>query len=150
MSDSEFEDYIDNLVPEELQNEAYKALGKEASFIDIVNMQERLRVHTIKNLISSTHNWDKCLVSHDDGLMEECFWCNDCNVKCSVFEHINCLSIISRVKDKLPTYTKHNQFLMFTCDQLRNFETPTDYGKHCYQCGVPERAKTSKCTIVGC
>lgn len=141
-----FTDQLDNSIPEDMLVVLREQMDKCASLIDIINIQERARVLTIKDKISSTHHWTQATSIDTNGYRVECFWCDVCNMRCSVFEHICCLSIISRVKDKLPTYTIHNQYLMRSCNEIKNLEKP-GCERQCIDCGVPEKGKTSACSI---
>lgn len=150
MPDSEFLDFIDNMVsPEILDRMTQELLNNgNPNFIDLINLQERARILTIKERISSTHKWTKAIcINEDNGARTECFWCEVCNLRCSTFEHINCLSIISKVRDKQPTYTIHNGYLKLSCSEVLNMALP-GIGPHCFDCGIPERAKSNKCQIV--
>lgn len=148
ISPEEFETYIDSLISPEMNQKLNAELATISGCIDSINVVERARVATIKERISSTHKWMSATISDpSDGNRIQCYWCNDCNAICSEFEHINCLSIISKVKDNLPTYTAHNEYLMHTCSEILNVVTPGQT-KHCYTCGIPERAKTNLCTTM--
>lgn len=141
--------FIDNMVSSEINAMLQDEIDNCVSMIDLINVQEKARVLTIKHRISSTHTWFKASCVDSKGHRSVIFWCDKCNMRCSEFEHINCLSIISKVKDNLPTYTVHNQYLMYTCDQLLNKVHP---GKdmRCFECGIPENAKTNNCNLAEC
>jgi len=119
------------------------------SFIDVINIQEKMRGQVIKNQISKTHSWTKCSCVDNKGFNTDIFWCMDCGVKCSIFDHISCLSIISKVKDNLPTYTTHNKYLMLTCQEIKALNAVSDE-LHCFECGTPSKGRTPDChQIVG-
>jgi len=148
---AEFTDMIDGMIPKEIQEAIDLDIqnnDQEFGFMDLANLQEKARVYTIKKNISNTHKWCKATSVDSDGNKVECFWCEKCNIRCSMFEHISCLSIISKVKDNLPTYTTHNEYLMLTCDEIKELQkNETDV--YCYQCGVAESGQTNKCSILG-
>jgi len=148
-SQNDFIDVIDNLIPAEVQMLLKDEEECCESFIDLVNVQEKARVLTIKHRISSTHKWSKATCSDSEGHRSELYWCDICNMKCSAFDHINCLSIISKVKDNLPTYTVHNEYLMLTCNEVMNLVHP---GKdmRCFDCGMPEKGKSKYCSLAEC
>jgi len=148
-SEEEFITFIDDLVPDSIIELLRSEFEGTTNLLDLINLQEKARVLTIKEKISSTHHWTKAtVVDQDTGIRTECFWCNKCDARCSTFEHINCLSIISKVKDNLPTYTVHNSYLQFSCDEIANIMKPGNTGKHCYDCGMPEKATGLKCNLV--
>lgn len=124
------------------------SVGEEFGVMDVPNVIEHTRVLAIKNKYSSTHNWTKATCDdYTTGGKTEMFWCDKCNLKCSAFEHQQCLSIVSKVTDNLPTYTVHNEYLKHTCNQVLLMEQP-ELGPHCADCGIPKEAKTPNCKII--
>lgn len=149
LSRDEFIDYIDNMIPSEIEESLKDETASCEHFIDLVNVQEKARVLTIKHRLSSTHHWMKAQCVDSKGHRFEMYWCDKCNLKCSAFDHINCLSIISKVKDNLPSYTVHNEYLMLTCNEVLNMVHP-GREKVCFDCGIPERGQTNKCLMAEC
>lgn len=147
-SKEEFEDMLDGMVPMEIQKSIESDMHGCDSFLEIHNLCEKGRVFTIKQKISGTHRWCKATcVDTVSNVREECYWCERCNVRASTFDHINCISIISKVRDNLPSYTVHNEYLMYTCEQVMTMKShPNDI--QCMYCGVPEKAKTAKCHMM--
>ncbi len=145
-SEDEFLDVIDNLIPSDVQMLLKDEEESCENLLDLVNVQEKARVLTIKHKISSTHKWSKAKCLDSGGHSSELYWCDVCNIRCSVFDFIKCLSIIGKVKDNLPTYTVHNQYLMLTCNEVLNLVHP---GKdmRCFDCGMPEKGKSNECTL---
>jgi hypothetical protein len=147
-SKDEFEDMIDNMVPKELKEAMERDMETCHSFAEIRNLCERGRTYVIKQHISSTHQWHKATsVDAKSGMRVECFWCEKCNIRASTFDHVACLSIISKVKDNFPSYTVHNEYLMYTCEQVRTFKSQ-HADIQCVDCGIPEKAKTDKCHMM--
>jgi len=148
-SQDAFIDIIDNMIPSEIQMSLKDEEENCESIIDLVNVQEKARVLTIKHKLSSTHRWVKATCMDSNGHRSESYWCDVCNLRCSAFDHINCLSIISKVNNYLPSYTVHNKYLMLTCNQVMNMIHP---GKElrCFDCGMPENGKSEDCTLIEC
>lgn len=152
-SKEQFIEMIDALVPVEIQESLQETISRlnpaEFGFIDLINLQEKARVLTIKKHISYTHTWHKAKVVDSSGCKSEVFLCLKCNSVASIFEHINTISIISKVKDELPTYTAHNEYLMYTCEEVADSDkSENDY--RCFDCGVNNARKTNKCRMVSC
>jgi hypothetical protein len=145
-SREEFEELLDNMVPQEVAD----AMNRDSEYcegvVDLLNLREKARVFTIKQNISITHRWHKATGLESAGNRTECYWCDKCNIRASIFEHINCLSIISKVRDGLPTYSVHNEYLMYTCEQILTMHTAHDM--RCLDCGVPSKGKTDKCEMM--
>jgi hypothetical protein len=144
----EFTAKLDKLVPTAIQKTMEAEMHRleedgAASWIDIMNLQERARVLTLKDVISATHKWSKVSELDSTGYQIEAFWCPTCGLRASAFEHTNAMSIISKVVDKLPTYTTHNQYLMFTCEQVQVLKHSSL--EYCGDCGVPYQGKSSHC-----
>jgi len=142
----EFIDYIDNLIPSKIEIMLKEEMESCDSIFDLINVQERARNLTIKHILSSSHFWMKASCADSTGYRSEIYWCDKCNIRCSAFEHVNHLSIISKVKDNLPTYTIHNKYLMFTCNEVLNMVTPGN-DKSCFTCGIPEKGLTEDCAL---
>lgn len=148
-SQEEFIDYIDNLIPSEVEDSLKHETERCEHFMDLVNVQEKARVLTIKHKLSSTHSWTKAQCVDSKGHRSEVYWCGNCNIRCSIFDHINCLSIISKVTNDLPSYTVHNAYLMLTCNEVLNMVHP-GCEKQCFDCGIPENGKTDRCLMAEC
>lgn len=146
-SHEDFLNYIDNLIPSDVDEELRKQLfqDKNQSWSELMNLQEQARNATIKQLISSTHCWTRAVCTDDMEHKTDIFWCDKCGIKASVFENIGCLSILRKVLDKLPTYTVHNQYLMYKCEEILAM---TDGKKYCFECGIPEKCRTIGCEII--
>lgn len=136
LSIDQFRAYIDRLIDPALKRALEKEISDDADaqLWDIVNIQERGRVLTIKEQISKTHTWEETLCVDNERNQIECFWCVKCNIRCSIFEHIHTTSILSKVKDRLPTYTIHNGYLMMTCAQLQGLRDQNRASS--YECRV--------------
>jgi hypothetical protein len=147
LSQDEFIDYIDNMIPSEVQEALKSETESCVQWLDLVHVQEKARVLTIKHKLSSTHKWTKAQVVDSNGHRSEVFWCGVCNIRCSVFDHINCLAIISKVTNNLPSYTVHNAYLMHTCNEVMNKIRPGYEDRSCFDCGMPENGKTGKCLL---
>lgn len=149
----EFVSFVDDCVPPE----KLQLNGKQLqTWTDLLNFQEKGRVEVIKQNISVTHSWipAKMLGGNLDSKFHiECFLCDKCGIRCSIFDHISCLSIISKVRDKLPSYTVHNQYLMYSCEEILKMREENNVGepfeRFCMDCGIPDQLKTPVCKIIG-
>ena len=128
----EFEDMIDGMVPVEIQQSITSDIETCETFAEIKTLCEKGRVFTIKQKISATHRWVKATsIDTKTKMRVECFWCERCNIRASAFDHISCLSIISKVKDNLPSYTTHNEYLMYTCEEVKIMKSKTQNDIQC-------------------
>lgn len=146
----EFLDIIDNLIPLDVQEALQSDFANATTLIDLVNLQEKARVLTIKSKISSTHKWVKLHQEDNNFHKTELYWCNTCGLKCSSFEHINCISIISKVSNYLPTYTPHNEYLTITCDGVMKLQNSPGGSYRCIYCGIPTKGACNRCSLEGC
>jgi len=111
---------------------------------DIVNYVEKARNATIKEKISGTHNWVKAVSVEKDGRVN-IFLCPKCNLKASAFECIRTISIISKVHDHKPTYTVHNEYLQYTCEEAQVLQYNSD--NECIDCGISGAVATPACIL---
>lgn len=145
----EFLDLVDNLVSpqmtEALNNILPQYEAGEFGMLALTSLLEKFRVQAIKEHISKTHKWHLVNRIDESGFITEAFWCKQCNIKASRFEHLSALSTISKVKDNLPTYTCHNKYLMFMCGEVVNL-AERQPGR-CVTCGIPSKVKSDECKI---
>lgn len=115
------------------------------SIVDLILLQERQRVLTIKQRISNTHKWNSANAVSADSFHQPIFWCEQCNMKASAFDYINSMLDIARVADKHPSYTVHNNYLSVTCEEARELisKSPDNL---CLDCGLPSRYLQFKCS----
>lgn len=143
-----FTELLDDMVPYEVQqdllernSENYQDMG----IVELLNLREQGRTVVLKEKISSTHKWHFANCIDSTGNRVDCFWCEVCGIRASSFDYISCISIISKVRDTLPTYSTHNQYIMLTCDQVLKFISEKEEQPRCIDCGMPENCKTEKC-----
>lgn len=143
--EEEFIDYIDERakVDSMLLMEREKAI----TYTEQVNVSEKIRVATIKRLISSTHTWESCKEWSQGKFAMQFFVCKVCGIQCSIFENIRYLSIIKKVDDELPTYTAHNEFLMDTCDDVLSLQNDK-HTSRCDVCAIFHTGATDKCIFL--
>lgn len=144
----EFTDFIDSLVPDEIRDSVHQQADQMESFLDLVNLQEKVRNYVIKEHISSTHKWHRATCTNSKSHKEIVYWCQDCGIRCSQFENITCLTVIGKVKDDLPTYTVHNQYLMLTCNEVQELMKRSEKMTQCFDCGLPPQGATSDCNMI--
>ncbi len=142
-SSKEFNDYLDKKIETDAILNKYEESGE--CWSDLLILQEQARTEIIKTTISATHNWSQATIM-DRGHQLECFWCGYCGIKASIFDHIGCLSIISKVRDKRPTYTTHNQYLMYPCSQIARYQQDIN-DRACQICGLPEQLADKLCQV---
>lgn len=115
------------------------------SLVDLILLQERQRVLTIKRRISNTHKWSSAVSVSGDNFHQSIFWCERCNMKASAFDYISSMLDITRVTDKHPSYTVHNNYLSVTCEEACELigKSPDNL---CSDCGLPSRYMQFKCS----
>lgn len=147
ITEDEFIKYLDKLIPPHINN----LFCEEAKKVDLVSqiglLQEKARVLTIKEKLSKTHKWEKATVVESfSKSRKEIFWCQRCHIKCSNFEYMKYLPLIAKVNDNLPTYTVHNTYLMFSCDEAVKLQIGEN--KFCIDCGIHNDGLTLNCNIL--
>lgn len=145
-SDVDFLNYIDRQAQLE-QQDMLRHLPPIITPQDSENFKERARTTIIKKHLSKTHKWVRAS-SNIAGVnfRKDMFWCEDCHIYCSTFEHVSTLSIINKVSDGLPSRLTHDHtYLMYACEVVRD-HVSTD--SRCIDCGLPKKLITDSCQLM--
>lgn len=138
----QFLEYLDLVASEDDSHEFNMNYLSVANPLAGYIAEEKLRTKTIKSAISLTHNWEKATIIEDDDYKKDIFQCSKCSLRASVYSNNSYLAIIEKVHDFLPTYDVHNEFIMYSCEDLQKIRTENDLDSEsklpCVDCGLPD------------
>lgn len=128
-SREDYTNFIDSQIPKYITEKYEKILindGKTGNspvrFEDLFILQEKARCETIKKLISSTHKWQigTVMSGKKNKFFKDAFICKDCGYIAGIYNHISIFSIIEKIRDNIPTYDIHNEYIVYSCSDVQD------------------------------